>query len=71
MTVRAQHTVWCDASPHADGCPQWVGQEDSVREVSHLARLAGWVRRDGKDYSPDCAPATRYSEDEDLAKASV
>lgn len=37
-----------------DGCPYWVQNGQTAREIRASARRAGWKRVDGRDYSPQC-----------------
>lgn len=61
MTLVSLKTINCDAelnmgygNHHADGCPYWIGNERTAADARRVAKRAGWVRKDSRDYSAEC-----------------
>lgn len=71
MTLFSLKTINCDAqmgeygNHHAPGCPYWIGNEPTAAGARRMAKDAGWVRRDSRDYSPECWAAMQRTDKED------
>lgn len=39
---------------HANGCPWWTQDGSNTAMIRRNAKAGGWVRVDGRDYSPAC-----------------